>query len=173
MKFGIFGLLLLCGLISGGCLAGDANLTISGNVTASPCVIDTDSANQTIDFGQRRSRDFPAVGGEGGWQYFSVLLTQCPISTRQATVLLTGVETIGTDGVALYANLGSASNVGVQVVDGNTQQTLGPGSRVKVPVDNVSHNATLALASRVYGTGAGPVTAGQIRAVMQLDFTYQ
>lgn len=173
MKFGTFGQILLFGLISGGCLAGDTSLTISGNVTASPCVVDTDSANQTIDFGQRRSRDFPTVGGEGGWQYFSVLLTQCPISTRQATVLLTGVETSGMDGVALYANQGSASNVGIQVVDGNSKQTLGPGSRVEVPVDNVSQSATLALASRVYGTGAGPVTAGQIRAVMQLDFTYQ
>ncbi|VTR53607.1 Uncharacterised protein [Serratia fonticola] len=53
MKLSTLGLLLLSGLSSWGCLAEDSNLTISGNVMASPCVVDTDSANQTIDFWSR------------------------------------------------------------------------------------------------------------------------
>lgn len=171
MKLGTLGLLLLSGLLSCGCLAEDANLTIKGNVMASPCVVDTDSANQTIDFGQRRSGDFLAAGSVGEWQPFSVLLTHCPITTRQATVLLTGAATSGPDGVPLYASLGSAPNVGIQIADGNTRQTLGPGSRVTIAVDNTGNSATLALVSRLYSTGQ--VGAGQIRGAMQLDFTYQ
>ncbi|RDL15129.1 fimbrial protein [Serratia fonticola] len=171
MKLGTLALLLLSGLLSWGCLAEDSNLTISGNVMASPCVVDTDSANQTIDFGQGRSRDFLVAGSVGEWRPFAVLLTQCPITTRHATVLLTGSATSGPDGVPLYANLGSALYVGIQIADGNTHQTLGPGSRVTLAVDNTSKTATLSLVSRLYSTGQ--TGAGQIRGAMQLDFTYQ
>ncbi|MFA3778401.1 fimbrial protein [Yersinia sp. 1652 StPb PI] len=169
MKLHTFGILLISGILSSECMAAASDLSISGNVVASPCVIDVDSANQTIDFGQSRSGDFVTAGQGGEWKPFSIMLTECPLTTRHVMVSLTG--TSNPDDDTLYINTGSAPHVGIQIAEGQTQQILRPGSQVTVAVDSISKKVTIPLVSRLYSTGQ--ISAGSVRGALQLNFTYQ
>ena len=51
----------------------DASLTLTGNVVASPCTVDTDTVNKTVDLGTLQRRDLQTAGGEQ--QDFDLLLT--------------------------------------------------------------------------------------------------
>ncbi|VTR53612.1 Uncharacterised protein [Serratia fonticola] len=68
-------------------------------------------------------------------------------------------------------NLGSAPYVGIQIADGDTHQTLGPGSRVTLAVDNTSKTATLSSGQQVVQHRPNGCRPNQ--GAMQLDFTYQ
>ena len=40
----------------------DASLTLTGNVVASPCTVDTDTVNKTVDLGTLQRRDLQTAG---------------------------------------------------------------------------------------------------------------
>ena len=43
----------------------DASLTLTGNVVASPCTVDTDTVNKTVDLGTLQRRDLQTAGRRG------------------------------------------------------------------------------------------------------------
>ncbi|WP_258881809.1 fimbrial protein [Enterobacter hormaechei] len=46
----------------------DASLTLTGNVVASPCTVDTDTVNKTVDLGTLQRRDLQTAGEGGEWR---------------------------------------------------------------------------------------------------------
>ncbi|HGM5490612.1 TPA: fimbrial protein [Serratia fonticola] len=147
-----------------------ANINIAGNVVASACNVASESVSQDIDFGQLRSTDLKDAGTATVWQPFTVKLTHCPLSTSKVTVTFSGSPS--TDDPALFANSGTAKNVGVQVVqDANKMLVQGNGSSMTVNVD-AQHEATYALAARVYSVN-GDTVAGTLSSVVVMNFTYQ
>lgn len=161
-------LLVAAGMMSSAVQAADLN--INGTVVANPCMVDSASVNQDVDFGQLRATDLKEAGSASGWQQFTVKLTHCPVSTSKATVTFTG--TPSTDDATLFANSSTAQNVAVQMVqDADRSVVQGNGSKMTANVD-AQHSAIYNLAARLYSV-QGNVVAGTFTSVVLLNFTYQ
>lgn len=161
-------LIIVAGTMSGAVQA--VNLNIAGNVVASACNVASGSVNQDVDFGQLRSTDLKEAGTATGWEPFTVKLTHCPASTSKVTVTFSGAPSA--DDATLFANSGTAENVGVQLVqDANKAAVQGNGSSMTVNVD-AQHEATYALAGRIYSVN-GNTVAGTFSSVVVMNFTYQ
>lgn len=147
-----------------------ANLNINGIVVASPCIVDTGSVSQEVDFRQLRNIDLKTAGSSSDWQPFKVKLNSCPQSTSKLTVTLSGNPVSGD--ATLFANAGTAKNVAVQIAeDANRSNLLPNGGGMTVNVD-AQRNATYALVGRMNSPmgNAGP---GTINSIVQMNFTYQ
>lgn len=155
-------------LVSGAC--GATDIAIGGNVVATPCLVDTGSVSQDVNFGQQRKAGLSTAGAFLDWQPFKVKLVSCPASTTNAIVTFMG--TPSTDDGTLFANAGTAPRVAVQMAqDSDRSKIQSNGSSMTVAVD-AQRNATYALAGRLISpTGnAGP---GSVNTVVQMNFTYQ
>ena len=143
-------------------------LTIRNTTTARvvpECTVDT---IPSIEFGNVSMLRFASVGDAGPSRTFSVGVT-CPtnIQTGSMTLSLAAAQTDGTV-PTLLGNSGTATGIGVEVLDGN-------GNRVNA-------NGTVAGAGFVTSTSqtwsvrfvrTGAVSAGTVRATATLNVTVQ
>ncbi|EBG2395036.1 type 1 fimbrial protein [Salmonella enterica subsp. enterica] len=148
-----------------------ANIDLTGTVVASPCVVDTNTREQTVTFEQARAVDYTEVGKTSEWQDFELTLSSCPVSTRQVTALFSGnADDVDT---TKFANTqGSASGMALQLMTRDRQTEISPEGTLEVKVDNESHKAVFPLSARMY-TPTGQVSAGEFQTIVQLTFTYQ
>ncbi|NTY86575.1 type 1 fimbrial protein [Serratia fonticola] len=156
-------------LVSGSC--GAVDMTLGGKVIATPCLVDTGSVSQEVDFRQLRATDLKTAGSSSEWQPFEVKLKSCPLSTSKVTVTLSG-NVISGD-ATLFANAGTAANVAVQIAEDANRSNLLPngGAGMTVNVD-AQRNATYALVGRM-NSPTGNTGPGTINSVVQMNFTYQ
>ncbi|WP_260515791.1 fimbrial protein [Serratia fonticola] len=160
-------LLMAAGMMSYTVQATDLN--ISGVVLAAPCTVETGSVSQDVDFGQVRLSEMSANGNASEWQPFMVKLVSCPQGTTSVTATFSGTPSAAD--ATLYANVGTASNAAVQMVQAaNKTVVQSDGSSMTVPVD-AQLNATYALAGRLIRFD--DTSAGSFRSVVQMNFTYQ
>lgn len=160
-------ILFLSGTINSYAGTTSATVNITGRITTSPCNIDTNTVNQTVDLGKGYS--YNMVSGTGSaWKSFQLTLSKCPNYWTNATVTFTG--TAATDN-GYFANSGSASGVVLQLSNQNHSINYGNGDSMTIPVD-ASRNVTFPLEARMYNPG-GEVTGGDFNAAVQVDFTYQ
>lgn len=157
------------------CAQGNAaniiNINVTGNIVAAPCMVDTGSVSQTVDFGQLLGTDLRMAGAASAWQVFQVKVVNCPAATYNATATFSGTPYPGD--ATLYANAGTADNIAIQVADSVTKTSIkGNGSSMSVNIDVPTHSAIFPLAGRVIAPG-GNAGSGTIRSVMQMTFTYQ
>lgn len=158
-------------LLSNLCLASNlANITVTGNVFATPCEIDSSSLNQTVDFSEILSTDLKSPGTASNWINFSVKLVSCPLTTTSATVYFSGSE----DSIdrLMFTNLGTAKNIAIQLVDTKNKSTsLGNGGHLQKEVEP-DKTVTFDLSARVYSPN-GDASAGTISGVVEMRFMYQ
>ncbi len=160
---------LLCGLLTTAALPAKAvDINISGLVVASPCVVDTTSVNQTVEFGQLLTTDFKTAGSAGAWKAFSLLLTHCPASTTRVTTVLTGTPAAT---AGYFANSGTATDAVLQLTNADYTTTYTTGSTIQILVDS-AREATFPLAARVVSPN-GTMGPGTFESLVQVDFTYQ
>jgi minor fimbrial subunit len=162
------GLVMVAGMITTAAQA--TNLNINGIVVASPCIVDTGSVSQDVDFQQLRSTDLKTAGSSSDWLPFEVKLNNCPVATSKVTVTFSGTSVSGD--TTLFANAGTAQNVAVQIApDANRSNLLPNGGGMTVNVD-AQRNATYALVGRM-NSPTGNTGPGTINSVVQMNFTYQ
>lgn len=148
-----------------------ADLNIYGNVVVSPCVVDSGSVNQDVDFGQLLGTHLRTAGASSEWVPFQVKLIACPVMTTKVFVTFDG--TPYSDDLSLYENEGSAQNIAIELADANSHSSIkGKGSSMTVNVDSSTHDAIVPLAAHVVAQNSG-VVAGQIRSTVLLSFTWQ
>lgn len=150
-------------------MAGAENISIniSGNITASPCTIDTNTVSQTVDLGRSYAHNI-SVGSGSEWKAFQLTLSKCPAYWKNATVTFTGNAATDDD---FFANSGSAKGVVLQISDSNHIMSYGNGDTMTQIVDE-SRNVIFPLEARMFNPGGG-VSGGDFNAVVQVDFTYQ
>lgn len=138
---------------------------------APACTIVTDPTIVTLPVVV--TANFNAPGSVAGQTPFNLQLN-CPSSAAGANIMITLATNSpipGATGVIANTNGGGfATNVGVQVLDGNGNPlpfaTAIPAGTVTAGVFNIPLNA------RYYQTGA-PVAAGQVKATATYTLTYQ
>lgn len=148
----------------------DASLMLTGNVVASPCTVDTDTVNKTVELGTQQRRDLQTAGEGGEWQDFDLLLTNCPAGTTKVTATLSG--TVDTQDATAWKNSGTSTNMALQIASRDRSQTVAPGNSLAQNVNISTRSATFPLSARMF-TPQGSATAGTFQSVMNVDFTWQ
>lgn len=148
----------------------DASLTLTGNVVASPCTVDTDTVNKSVDLGSLQRRDLQTAGEAGDWHDFDLMLTQCPAGTTKVTVTLSG--TPDPQDATAWSNSGTSGNMALRIASRDRSQTVAPGDWLAQNVNISTRSVSFPLSARMF-TPQGNATAGTFKSVMSVDFTWQ
>lgn len=148
----------------------DASMSITGVVVASPCTVDSDTVNKTVDFGTLQRRDLRTAGDAGAWQDFNLVLTNCPTGTTTVQATLSG--TGDTSDSTAWKNSGSSGNLALRITNGNHTIVYAPGASLLNNINTSSRSAIFPMSARIF-TPQGSATVGTFRAVMNIEFTWQ
>lgn len=147
--------------------ADPVNINITGNVVASPCVVNNSVSDLNVDLGKTIQSSTLEVAGSGTTPVpFNLALTACPSGTSKVIVTFTG--TADTTQTKMYKNTGTATPLAVELSSGST--ILGNNGTLTQTVQT-DKTVTYALSARAV-TSTGSVTPGSINAVVQANFTY-
>lgn len=145
------------------------NLSVTGNIIASPCQVKSDSINITADLGQNiGASTLQSVGSSTSWVPIDVSVVNCPAATTKATILFQGTaDSVNPND--MYRNSGTANNLAVQL-QGVGGEPFGNGKSYTGTI--VANAYTFHLRARAWAQG-GNVTPGTIISVVTATFTYQ
>lgn len=146
-----------------------STINITGNVIASPCVVDNSSSIISVDLGKIQATTLSTAGKFSEWKPFDIVLTNCPASTSQVNVAFSGTQD-STDSTR-YKNLGTATNLTIELVGAVSGINLGDGQTTYTMVSNTSMGAKFSLKTRAYSKG--DVMPGSINATVVASFTYK
>lgn len=158
------------------CYAGMAsaadlvNISVTGRVVASPCVVDIDTVSKQVDLGRAIANNLNQPGGNPIWKDFQLLLTQCPATTHSATATFSG-DIDSTDPTA-FKNQGTAGNSALQMTNSDHSVIYGNSSQMTVAVDNSTRQAIFPLSARIFSPSEA-ATGGTFSAAVSVVFTYQ
>ncbi|ENO0284021.1 TPA: type 1 fimbrial protein [Enterobacter asburiae] len=148
----------------------DSNINISGQVVASPCVVDAGTVSKVVNLGQETKQNLISFGDGGAWSDFDLLVQNCPAGTSSVTAKFTG--TADSQAPMTWKNSGTSNSVQLYVTNRAHTVLYYVNSTLQVDVDSSTHSATFPLSARIY-TSLGNATPGTFQAVMNVDFTYQ
>lgn len=147
--------------------AEPVNINITGNVVASPCVVNNSETNVSVDLGQTiQASDFDKAGAGSTPKAFNLSLASCPLGTSKVIVTFTG--TADTAQPTMFKNTGTATELAVELssagtVLGNNSSLTQSVAADKTVVYNLSARAVSA---------SGSVMPGSVASVIQANFTY-
>ncbi|MGU3415360.1 fimbrial protein [Enterobacteriaceae bacterium C34A] len=146
------------------------SVSISGNVTASPCTVDTGTVSQTVELGSLPRQDVLIAGAAGEWQNFELTLKDCPASTTKVTSTFQGTQ--DTQDTSAWKNTGTSSNVALRLASRDHATVYSVDSTQQVDVNAGTHSAVFLLSAKMF-TPQGNAKPGTFVSVVNVDFTYQ
>ncbi|SAG26151.1 type 1 fimbrae adaptor subunit FimG [Enterobacter cloacae] len=148
----------------------DPTVSVSGQVVASPCTVDTNTVNKTVDLGMLQRRDLVTAGSAGDWSDFDLVLTNCPSGTTSVTALLSG--TADSQDTTAWKNNGTSGNLALRITSRDHSVIYSAGNSLSRSVDVSTNSVTFPLSARIF-TPLGNATVGTYNTVMNVDFTWQ
>lgn len=136
-----------------------------GEVVNAACAVDAGSLDQTVQLGQVRTAKLSAAGDTSSNVGFNIQLNDCDTTvSTQASVAFLGATIAGkTDILALQGSAaGSATNVGVQILDSTGAILKLDGNTFSAPVTLSNGTNVIPFQARYIATGAS--TAGTANA---------
>lgn len=169
----LFNSIYLTLIISKAVFAVDlVNISVTGRVLASPCIVNSGSGDLLIDLGQNIQANTLENPGSGSPLVSQNLkLTNCPVGTTNVTVKFTGTaDSVSTN---MYKNTGAgaATSLAIELSNGGDGSLLSNNTSITQPVQ-ADKTVTFKLNARAY-TAQGSVMPGTINAIVVADFTYQ
>ena len=136
-----------------------------GEVVNAACAVDAGSVDQTVQLGQVRTASLKQAGATSSAVGFNIQLNDCDttVATKAAVAFLgTAIDATRTDVLALLSSAaGSATNVGVQILDSATfsaQTTLNNGTN------------TIPFQARYYAIGEATPGAANADATFKVQY---
>lgn len=166
----LLSVLLMTACVEASAVGDPVAISVTGNVVASPCVVDPDTKDKTIDFDKIYSKDLSEAGTGSVWKDFSLLVKQCPAATTKAKVTFSG--TPDQDDATAFETTGEATNVALRLASRDHAVNYGNGSVMEMPINSSDHTATFPLSARLF-TPNGAAGAGSFETTVSLTFTYQ
>ncbi|MCB5947082.1 fimbrial protein [Enterobacter sp. TCD1-1] len=148
----------------------DTNINVTGQVIASPCVVDTGTVSKVVNLGEDTKQNLINAGDGGVWSDFDLLVQNCPAGTSSVTAKFTG--NADTQDPTAWKNSGTSNNVALRIASRDHATTYSVNSTMQVNVDSSTRSSTFPLSARMF-TPQGNSTAGTFQSVMNVDFTYQ
>lgn len=157
-------------LISSNIFAADSvNVSVTGNIVASPCIFNGGNNNLDINLGNIQASNMATPGSSSDPVAFNLLFTQCPAGTRSVTVSFTG-NPDPVAGADYYMNSGSATNVAIAMSEAATGAMKGTGTSITQAI-SADRTATMAMLASVRSSTGG-ATPGSISAVVVMTMQY-
>ena len=158
-------------MASQGAFAGDTvTLNITGNVVASPCVVNGGAGNIDVDLGNIQATTLAAASSSSAEVPFDIKLTACPTGTSSVVATFSGTSD-SVAGTNYYKNTGTAGNVAVALIQASTSNLKGNGTTITQTVQT-DRTVTMSMKAKAYSS-AGGATPGTIKSVVTATFTYQ
>ncbi|HHA2009518.1 TPA: fimbrial protein [Enterobacter mori] len=158
-------------MTSYGAFAGDTvTLNITGNVVASPCVVNGGASNIDVDLGSIQAATLAAAGSSSPEVPFDIKFTDCPTGTTSVLATFSGTSD-SVAGTNYYKNTGTAGNVAVALIQTSTGNFKGNGTSITQTVQT-DRTVTMSLKAKAYSS-AGGATPGTIKSVVTATITYQ
>lgn len=150
--------------------ADTSTVNITGNVIASPCVVDATNSVMNINLDDIQATVLSSGGSYSPWKTFAITLTTCPASTTNVDMTLSGTP----DPLDLtrYKSTGTATKLSVELTDSTGVVNLGNGKKLSVAVNSSTKQAVFNLKTRAYST-SGSVMPGTIASTVLATFTYR
>jgi minor fimbrial subunit len=157
--------------------ADPVQITVTGNIVASPCVIDTGSESLNISLGdQLQSADLNTAGSGSAWIPIDVVFKSCPAGTSTITATFHGTADAG-DPNTLYSNTAvdtgedkAAKNIAVQL-KGLADEPYGNGKTATIDIASAGTTPTFKMHTRAFSKDGG-ATPGKINSVITMSFAY-
>lgn len=149
----------------------------TGSVVDSPCVVDNDSNNATVNLGQVKTSSLAKTGNPlGAAKPFSIHLSDCALTTyTNAAVTFTGPTVSGkTDQLAVNgggAGSSTAGGVAIQVLDNSGKAVSVDGSTAS-PAQKLASSDNYLQYSAQYIATSDTITAGAANADANFSITY-
>ncbi|HAS1939869.1 type 1 fimbrial protein [Enterobacter asburiae] len=168
---------LAAGIVHSAFAVDPVQITVTGNIVASPCVIDTGSESLDIPLGdQLQSADLNAAGSGSAWVPINVIFKSCPAGTSTITATFHGTADAG-DPNTLYSNTAvdagenkAAKNIAVQL-EGLADEAYGNGKTATIDIASAGATPTFKMHTRAFSKDGG-ATPGKISSVITMSFTY-
>lgn len=151
-------------------LAEPTAININGNIIASPCNVDTNTVNKTVELGEGSVRDMSVAGAGAEWIDFELMLTKCPAPTVKAIVTFSGTPDV--DDATAFKNSADATGIALRLASRDRATTYQNDSTMTQTIDTATHSATFPLSARMFSPKGNP-TSGQFAAAVNVSFTYQ
>ena len=145
-----------------------------GEVVNAACAVDAGSVDQTVQLGQVRTASLKQAGATSSAVGFNIQLNDCDttVATKAAVAFLgTAIDATRTDVLALQSSAaGSATNVGVQILDrtGNALTLDGATFSAQTTLNNGTN--TIPFQARYYATGAATPGAANADATFKVQY---
>lgn len=99
-------------------MAADGTVKFSGDIVDTPCVVSTDSVNQTVTLGKVKASKFAKVKDTSADQGFSIKLEECDNTVKKtASVMFTGSQDSTDNTLLAISNVaGAATGVGIEIL---------------------------------------------------------
>lgn len=149
--------------------ADTSTVNITGNVIASPCVVDAANSVMTVNMDDVQATVLSGTNSFSLWKTFVITLATCPASTTSVDMTLSGTQ----DPLdpTRYKNTGTATKLSVELTD-NAGVNLGNGKKSTVAVNTTTKQAVFTLKTRAFST-SGSVMPGTIASTVLATFTYR
>lgn len=145
-----------------------------GEVVNAACAVDAGSVDQTVQLGQVRTASLAQEGATSSAVGFNIQLNDCDttVATKAAVAFLgTAIDATRTDVLALQSSAaGSATNVGVQILDrtGNALTLDGATFSAQTTLNNGTN--TIPFQARYYAIGAATPGAANADATFKVQY---
>jgi minor fimbrial subunit len=150
--------------------ADTVNINVTGNIIASPCIINGGSANLNVDLGSAiQATVLSSAGSTSSPVSFTLPITACPVGTSTVLVTFSGTPD-PVAGANYYKSTGTATNVAVGLYQTSNGNLLGNGASVTQTVLG-DRTASLAMQAKAY-SATGSAMPGTINSVIVATMQY-
>ncbi|MGQ7175247.1 type 1 fimbrial major subunit FimA [Escherichia coli] len=145
-----------------------------GEVVNAACAVDAGSVDQTVQLGQVRTASLKQAGATSSAVGFNIQLNDCDttVATKAAVAFLgTAIDATRTNVLALQSSAaGSATNVGVQILDrtGNALTLDGATFSAQTTLNNGTN--TIPFQARYYAIGEATPGAANADATFKVQY---
>ncbi|WP_211461976.1 fimbrial protein [Collimonas silvisoli] len=158
------------GLFSQAAFADGGTVNFSGKITDSPCGISASSINQLVQMGTVPAAKLNGAAGKKADSVpFTILLTDCGVTAKGATVTFSGVADATVTDILRISNAGQ---VGISAATGVGIE-LGDSAGAKIPLGSASGNYVLGVGNNPLKFMATYVSTGPAVTVGPADSSAQ
>ncbi|MDF9131385.1 type 1 fimbrial major subunit FimA [Escherichia coli] len=145
-----------------------------GEVVNAACAVDAGSVDQTVQLGQVRTASLKQAGATSSAVGFNIQLNDCDttVATKAAVAFLgTAIDATHTDALALQSSAaGSATNVGVQILDRTGAALALDGATFSSETTLNNGTNTIPFQARYFATGAATPGAANADATFKVQY---
>lgn len=154
--------------------ASDTSMTMTADVVATPCSVDTDASKLTVEMGDYYADELALPESKSGYITFPLKLKDCPENITKVVATFTGTEDPDDHWITMFKNTGTATNASI-ALKGSEAAWIGGsirnGTELTQDVKD-DHTVSWPMEAQIVSP-SGSATPGTLHVAVTVNFTYQ